>query len=206
MGNRQTCREALARDGSGGTTADVGRQIVGIGLIQAAPGDASGFFGGLNGIGGGLKGENQVVMEMIGFIAAGRDAVDVDSGEHRWRGIKDGPGFLHHLAAGGVPDFGVVLLDVSAGQEPSLETMMEDQQDRHSGRMQNESGRSDVARGELIPRERLRCMGQEHKDQLAALFVAGKGADQVGNGLRMNQLSIMYQIYQTNPRNASLVA
>jgi hypothetical protein len=70
-------------------------------------------------------------MKMIGFAASRRDPVDVDSDQERpFIGGQDRAGLFNHLAPSRIPDLGIIILDVPAGQEPSVEAAVMNQKKR----------------------------------------------------------------------------
>jgi hypothetical protein len=66
--------------------------------------------------------EHDVVVQVVWFAFAGRNAVNVKAGQDRGRGGHQlGAGLLQDFTASGVPDFGIAGLDMPAGQEPAIE-------------------------------------------------------------------------------------
>src|SRR5260370_40848063 len=91
-------------------------------------------------------------------------------------GMRQGDARLfEHFAARGFPDFLVLGLHMAAGQQPTLEPLMFDQEKRVAARMQDQASTSDVPGNELSAGKRRRRMLQKLQDKLLALFRGGIG-------------------------------
>jgi hypothetical protein len=83
-------------------------------------------------------------------------------------GQEVGAGLFDDFAAGGVPDFDVVGVDMSAREEPALQTAVMDQKKALAVRRENEPRAGDVTRHELRAREWREGALEEQSDELTA--------------------------------------
>ena len=96
-------------------------------------------------------------------------------------------GLLHHLAAPGVPDYGVFGFHVAAWQQPAVQSLVMDQRQPFTLGCPHQARTGNVDRPELIARESRRGALEEHQNQVAALerlaiVVGGEAAHHLRDG------------------------
>jgi hypothetical protein len=136
----------------------------------------------------GPPGEEQIVMEMVWFLALGRNTVDVEADNGRfllW--LEDGARFFEDLPAGSIGQSGVLGFDVAAGKEPAVEATVVDEENAAGIGRDDETGAGDVAGCELTAGKRIAGAREKHKDEVAAfagLAIGGveEGADEGSSG------------------------
>ena len=86
------------------------------------------------------------MVEMIGLLAVGRDAVDVEARDVGGEaGVELDGCFLDGFATGGGENGLILGLDVASGEEPAVEPFVVDEQDFCGRLVQDEGGGGDVS-------------------------------------------------------------
>lgn len=88
-------------------------------------------------------------MQMIRLAFSGWDAVNVNAAEPSSVRGKHRARLFHDFAASGVFDSSIFALDMTARQQPAIQALVMNQQERVTLRMQYQSGRGNVAGREL---------------------------------------------------------
>lgn len=112
--------------------------MVPIPIIWRTPYDLADLLGRGNVGSGGLERKDQVVVQVKRLPSPGRDSVDIDANQLR-RNIRNQlrSGLFQDLAAGRVPDFRILQLHMTAGEEPSIQAAVVHQKKRILCRMKD---------------------------------------------------------------------
>jgi hypothetical protein len=127
--------------------------------------------------GSGLKGEDEVVMQMVGLVPFAWDTVDVESDESGLEvRTEDSAGLFDHFTPGGFGEGLVVRLDMAAWEQPAMKAAMVHQQQTVGVGCEDEARASDVAGSELAVGEGLRRTFEQEEDEFAAFerFAVGR--------------------------------
>ena len=132
------------------------------------PGDSSRFVRETVIVGLGAEVKVQVVMQMIRLAFMRRYAMNVDADQVGGTCPQEDAGLFDNLAAGGFPEFMIVLGNVSTRHEPAIQLRVVDQQQSLAIGRKHETCSRDVAGGKLATRKRRRSMEEQKKRKLAA--------------------------------------
>jgi hypothetical protein len=174
------------------SAANVLRQGIALEISGAAPGGGARFIRQPNVFTDRVKGEYQIVMQVVGLAAVRGDSVHVQRNQARRTVPHRDAGLLENLAAGGVVDLAVPGLDVAAGEQPAIEAPVVYDEETVAGGLNYEPRAGDVPRRELMAGEGLRRGVEEEGDEFAALHGGAVGGvyervDEGANGQEVHK-------------------
>jgi hypothetical protein len=152
------------------TAADARRQVQRFPVVFPRPHDFGRLRRLLKLIAGRAKTPDQIVVKMVRFVLSGRNTMDVDARQKRRKTqVKLDAGlFLSFTRRHPVKRY-IGLFHMPARQQPSLETVVMNDEDTLILRMEDERRARDMSWPKLPRRERLGAMPQKQAYQVLAL-------------------------------------